>query len=398
VEQGLTLPAPRDVNPTRLTIFLENAGWRIVGARRGIYNRFAPPGEELERDLNLVVPVDAEAPEYEEQMSATLHALRETGIPDWAHLVSSITRSPADQYRFLKETAAPSGFIQWSQGERMFDQVKSTLVAGAKAHVDPAPYFANRLGQFVKRFMDTALMGQTESGSYVVTAFVPVDEVIPLHSARFEGFEVSGATTRTRAVTESILQAIGATSQALQHYHSRNSYAAFENSVNLGVSFEMLHSLAGLAEGSDGAEVAIELEDIDSGNAHTRRSSFAFRPTDAQVLRSAGDRLLEDFPARTVTVVGRVHLLRKDTGEPGLIGIEWTSPVGRRRLRVKLLDDSDYNTAVQAHLEGRLVQLSGSLIRLGRRQYLLDNARLDAVIDGDSDSDDNDGSVEDLLF
>src|SRR5262249_1846292 len=112
-----------------------------------------------------------------------------------------------------------------------------------KAHIDPTPYFANRLSQFAKRFIDTALMGLPESGSYVVTAFVPVDEVVPLHSARLEGLGLDLTTVRTRDITESIIRAMEATTEALRHFYTRNSYVAFEDYVGQGVSFEMLHSL-----------------------------------------------------------------------------------------------------------------------------------------------------------
>lgn len=81
-------------------------------------------------------------------------------------------------------------------------------------------------------------------------------------SARADGLEVrdTPGNTRTRDISESIAKAIEATVEALAHFHRRNSYAAFDEFVHRGVSYELLHSLAGLAEHSDGAAVSVEFD------------------------------------------------------------------------------------------------------------------------------------------
>ncbi|HZM75001.1 MAG TPA: hypothetical protein VFC19_04700 [Candidatus Limnocylindrales bacterium] len=367
-----------------------------MGGREGVYSRLAPPGEGSERYSNVIVPLDHNAPDFADQMSTAVKAAQLAHGSGWSLVQAALARVPSDQFRFAKETAAPPGYIRWSDGEKMFGQAKSILVAGAKSHVDKAPYFANRLGQYAKRFLDTALMGQTKVGSYIVTALIPTSETISLTSARVEGLEVRDAAgnARTGDVSESIAKSIEATVEALAHFHRRNSYTAFEESVGRGVSYEMLHSLAGLAEHSDGASVSVEFDP--SPGRPLPSTTFEFRPTDARVLRTAGDRLLEDFPERTIAVIGRVHLLRRDAGAEPIIGVEWTSPRGRRRLRARLRDQADYETAVQAHLGGSSVEITGSLVRTGRQQYMLDNARLDEVIDIEAGSPDD--LPEDFLF
>lgn len=386
------------ISPERLSLMLETSGWRLVGKRTGVYRRYAPPGDGSERDSNLIVPLNVGAPDFAFQMHAAHTTLINNDKALWSKVFNTVTNTTADQFKFSKETAAPSGFIQWSQGERMFGQAKSTLVAGAKSHVERAPYYANRLSQFAKRFLDSTLMGQTEPGSYIVNAFVPIDEHIQLQNLRSEGFEIAGlSAARTRDITQSIVGALDATSDALKHYYARNSFSAFDESVENGISYELLHSLAGLAEDSDGAEVSVQLG-ADGPVPVPPAIAFEYRPTDTPILRLAADRLLEDFPSRQITIVGRVHLLKKDIDEPGSLGIEWTSLVGKRRMRVRLAENSDYPIAAQAHIEGRPVQLTGMLVRLGRRQFLLDAARLDTVIDAEPDPTSDTDLSEDLLF
>jgi hypothetical protein len=330
----------------------------------------------------LVIPIDATAPEYEEQMAAALSQLNDPAFARWVpNAMAEISHTLLDGYRVSKETGTPSGFIRWTQGERLIEQTRLTLVAGAKSHVSKYPYYGNRLGQFAKRFLESTLMGQTEPGSYVVTAYVPVDEAIPLHATKWEGLDLERLTSaRTRDITKSIVRALEATAEALTYFRKRNSYASFEENISNGISYEMLTALGGIADDSDGAEISVELDPANPDQDLSARSVFALRPTDAPVLYSAGTRLLEEFPRRMETMAGRVHLLRKeDIGLLGTIGLEVPTPAGLRRVRVYLTSADDYNVAVRAHVADLWIQVTGELTREGN-QYALVNAALDAVV------------------
>jgi hypothetical protein len=381
-QEARNLPSPRDVDPARLVAVLESAGWRLVGARAGVYKRLVPPGEDSVRWGALVIPIDAAAPEYEEQMAAALSQLNNPALARWVpSAMAEISHTALDGYRVSKETGTPSGFIRWTQGERLIEQTRLTLMAGAKSHVSKFPHYGNRLGQFAKRFLESTLMGQTEPGSYVVTAYVPVEEAIPLHAAKWDGLDLERLTSaRTRDITKSIVRALEATNDALTYFRKRNSYVSFEENVSNGVSYEMLTALSGIADDSDGAEIAVELDPANPDQDLSARSVFAFRPTDAPVLYSAGIRLLEEFPRRVETMAGRVHLLRKeDVGLPGTIGLEVPTSAGLRRVRVYLTSTDDYNVAVRAHVADLWIQVTGELTREGN-QYALVNAAVDAVV------------------
>src|SRR5687768_15314240 len=85
------------VDPAHFVAALVKSGWRLVGEREGVYNRFAPPGEASERYSNIVVPLDAHAPDYADQMSIALSAVRLTVGSDWPRIQALLSRVPSDQ-------------------------------------------------------------------------------------------------------------------------------------------------------------------------------------------------------------------------------------------------------------------------------------------------------------
>ena len=383
------------IDPSRFAEYLIRNGWRLVGRMTGAYERFSPPGEDGARRGNVVVPLDRENPEFVPMMRAAVTVVTSSSRRE-GDFLSVVLTERADQFQFQKETGTPSGFIQWSRGEQMFAHARSMLLVGAKSFIDKAPYFANRLGKFARRYLDSALMGQTESGSYIINAYVPPDAEIALQGQRREIPDLYGTTSvQSGAISRSIAASFEATAEALEHYHLRRSYEGFERHVTDGISFELLHALAGLVEDSEGVRIAVDIAD---GTERRLHRAYEYRAFDSPILRDAGNRLLEDSPAQAVTVIGRVHFLKKERfWSTGVLGIEWASPAGKRRMRVKLARNSDYAVAVQSHLEGRPVQFSGALKRQGR-QYILDDALLDEVFEPTDEVAIELSSTGDLLF
>jgi hypothetical protein len=373
-----TVPPSSQIDPERLTLLLEEAGWRLVGARRGIYNRFAPPDSEDEgwRGGSLLVPLNRGAPEFNELMDAALRQVAAESPRDaWQRVIVPRLRSDhADQFQFRKESAAPAGLISWKQGEELVLSARATLVAGAKAHVLKMRRFSNKLGQFAGRFLDSVLMGQTAIGSYVVTAYAPTDVGVPIIGSQVPGLGLSGVdVAHGRDITVSVARALEATSEAIEHYRRTASMSAFEAGVARGISFELSTSLQGLTKDSDGGDISIVWEDSADpwGWENRPEDHFHFSGADSEVLERAAVQLAaEAEPPKRVGLIGRVHLLtKKELGGPGVFGLETLSGPARR-VRVRLLDPAEYHRAVRAHDEDLILAVDGELERDGNLYWL----------------------------
>ncbi|MGW9308827.1 hypothetical protein ACWGPQ_12530 [Saccharomonospora azurea] len=307
-------------------------------------------------------------------MRAALIELAENDFKNqWDEISARLRTNQTDSFRFRKESAAPSGLISWRQGEDLISSARSTLIAGAKAHLERARRYSNRLGQFAGRYLDNILMGQTAAGSYIITAYAPTTTLIPISSSQSDTLTLPGTdTVESRAVTASVSKALEAAQEALEHYRSTGSFSAFEDGVHRGISYELTTALRGVTKDSDGGEILIEWDPSNFIDPSSPSTLFEFKGSDSAVLETASARLGASAEGAIYTnIVGRVHLLtKKHAGGPGVFGIE--SIANHRKYRVRLQDPEQYREAVHAHDEDLALQVSGNLERDGMISWIYD--------------------------
>ncbi|WP_322938040.1 hypothetical protein [Nocardioides bizhenqiangii] len=376
------LPSPR-----RLIQLLRDSGWQQVSSRGDLYIRFRPPGDELgPRMRSLLVPLETEAPDFPELMRDAVDVLRNLPSDSAAFtLLSRLTTSPTDQFAFAKETAAPKGWIQWEEGETLVASARGLLVAGAKGARERLTYFGNKYGRFANRFLDEVMMGQTEVGSYVVRAYVPVNGAIPLRGRKdADEAALFGDTdaVASREVSRTIVESLSSATEAIDHYRTSNSLSAFK-SPELALSYESVTAIKRIAQNSDYASITVTWEP-DPAELQTYEQEFTFAASVVPVLERAANELVRPEPSRRVTASGTVHLLsRSDAGGPGVIGITTLSGQPANKLRVHLGQD-DYHRALNAHDQGSVVQVAGDLEKEGNLSWLY-HAQITGVIDAIQD-------------
>jgi hypothetical protein len=375
-------PVTPRLDPQRLALLLQEAGWRVAGHREGAYVRLAPPNEQ---GASVIVPLDRSAPEFDQTMSEALSDVqRFVSRNTWTSNLSGLLNAePTDGFRFRAQTNAPRGLIPWTHGERLIQHARLVLAAGAKAYIEPVGYFGNRFGQFANRYLDTVLMGQTSPGSYIVTAFAPSSALVPLTAgqATTDGhFHLSVDAAPARAIGVAAWTAVQATTEAIARYRETDSLSAFAEMVPRGVSYEMTVALSGLVEGSDGAEISVEWDPAIPAPADVPEASIELHPTDIDVLAKASNQLLEKVAlAERASIIGWVHLLtRREADGPGVISVENLFQDKPKRVRVHLNDD-EYRQAVQAHDEARVVIVEGAIEREGN-VYWMYHGRLVSVL------------------
>ncbi|MFI8458764.1 hypothetical protein ACIGG8_25510, partial [Kitasatospora sp. NPDC085464] len=305
------------VDPEKLAVLLEDSGWKLAGGRRGVYLRLSPPGDNpiWSRAAGLLLPLDQEDPDFLEIMAAALDQIAQNH-DFWSRVVfPKLAVSSSDEFRFRRESAAPSGLIHWRSGERLIDSARRAMLAGAKFYLGPERHFVNRHGRFANRYLDQVLMGQTAPGSYIVTAFIPPSVDVPLKAHAEPALEGLGAAS-SRSVSQAVVRAVEATIEAVDHFKSQGSFSGFLDGVPNGVSYEMASALLEMTSMSDGADITVDWDPAVpvAGSASLR---FELQGSDAEVLSKAAQHLAEDDGPQYATVIGRVHLLaKKQAGSP----------------------------------------------------------------------------------
>lgn len=371
-----------EVNPVKLAGLLQNSGWAVKGGRTDSYTRLAPPGNDIRFPGSLIIPLNANAPDYRELLRVALLELSQDRDL-WVHtLFPRLAIEISDSFYFRKESSAPSGLIAWNLGEQLIHSARRALLAGAKYYISPKRHFSNTHGRFAGRYLDSVLMGQTAPGSYIVTVYTPANSFVSIKggSASAPDFEYSNVA-RARDVSLAVVSAIEATLEAVDHYNRHGSMSGFDDGVAAGVSYEMTSALAGIAQNSDGADIRVtwnpELAIPASASATT---TFDLRGSDAEVLDRAATSLAQDESAERVTIIGRVHLLsRKEAGAPGVFGMDALLPGTPKKARVRLASSDEYHLAVRAHEEELALRVTGNLEREGTLSWLYDAHILDVV-------------------
>ena len=374
---GTTRSTASIVDPRRLIEILNGNGWVTVGRRAGTYERLRRRDDSSSTGLSVVIPLDRAANDFNTLMAAAIKTIHGFGEDVWARSIEPLlTVALVDRLRFRKETSAPRGLIAWKDGTELIESARLTLIAGAKAYMEPSRHFSNRLGQFANRYLDQVLMGQSGTGSYVINALVPSEAKISIRKADVHALELEDITfAHGREVTASVVRALEAAMEALDHFKKSGSMAAFDEGVASGVSYELVRALRDVAGGADQSDIVIQFSrsdepDIIEPEAETYR--FEFSGGDASVLERVSVQMSEPAQAERLCVEGRVHLLtRKEAGGPGVFGVD----DGRYRYRVRLGSDDEYHEAVMAHDEDQHVMVEGDLSQEGNFRWLY-NAQL----------------------
>jgi hypothetical protein len=375
--------SPERVHPEQFALLLSEYGWQVIGGREGLYSRWVGPEEEPSPSDSLVLPLNREAPDYSDlvlQALAQLGRLADERRLFASHVLSALAPGPGDEIRFRKETLTTFGAVPWSVGEELIQSARDTLVAAAKARVSKASYYGNRSGRFAHRYLDSVLMGQTDVGSYVVTAYSPPDRIFQEKESRSNAPAIPGVGEYTgREIARSLTTALAGAQVAIKEYARTASITVFDEAVKSGVSKEMASALRSLVMGAEGATVTVEwsarqqpkLAD-QPPDRETELVTFEFSGDAAPLLERAVTHLSTLTPTEYVRATGWVSVVaRPRRGQPGLISLKVLAGTDARTLRVRLTDEQ-FQMAAQAITAEQGVSISGRQEKEGRTYWLYD--------------------------
>lgn len=352
------------INDERLVRILSQAGWNNFGGRAGLYSRWRPPAGDESRGI--IVPSDKGMADYVELLREAIAGALSLTKGDTSKVLMKLARydqAPGDEIRFRKIAETVGGAIRWNTGAELFDSARTALIASAKSRKSPKAYFGQSNTPFARLYLDQVLMGQTQEGSYIVTAYSPADEIFHEKSIKNEPLPNISSYTG-REIAETLVSGLTAAREAIDHHFRTGSLSGFDQGVQSGLSYELVVALQGMLNRSEGSDVAIEWDPIVNLELSSVPSEFtlSFLPPDNAILERARVRFAEQAPAEIVTVVGSVTLLsRPRPGSPGVIVLDVLEGSRAKKVRVRLEDDS-YAVALDAH------RLNHALVVRGRQE------------------------------
>ncbi|MGV2918990.1 hypothetical protein [Streptomyces alfalfae] len=235
----------RHLTDRQLALALQNNGWQKYGGQENLYSRWRPISEGGERVRGVLLPQDAETEDYFELLSQAVAQAWKMGDGDIRSLLerAATLHSLGDEVKFHKEARSQRGTIPWTAGEDLHAGAQKSMVVGAKTRKSKAAYFGNANYFLAKSFLDSVLMGQTEVGSYVITAYVPPEEVYTERKINpGETMPLLGCHTG-REITLGMVDALSAARESVDHFKASGSTHGFVENVRRGFCYELTQAV-----------------------------------------------------------------------------------------------------------------------------------------------------------
>ena len=365
-------PSYGDIEPNVLRSWLAVRGWRRLGKSDGEFTDWAAPAGATQI-VRVVESVHLD--DYPSRVASALFVLANLYDKPPEAIAADVMQSKMDRLEFRSvEDVDGAGAIQALGGIRFFDGINKILVAGAKAAKESRPYFGQKNWQYGKAFLESARLGQTNIGSYVVTVLshaisVQRDELgqtqLPNfpHDDRFTMTRLVASLTATRDIVDLLVG------------NAHDNEAILFDGVSKGFSADLCDGLIKLGDSSSRSKVDITVQWSPLVEPFgDLPATISFGPDDLPTLLIARNALRGIKPER-VTVAGFVDGLARPEGVrggPGLISLR-VRRGGRlpRNSRVRVaLNADDHQRAIRAYELGILLDVRGDLAVVGNRRWI----------------------------
>jgi hypothetical protein len=372
------------IDTETLTALLRHFHWAPTSKEPGRYEVWTAQDSP---NREVIVPLDPEKGDFAGLLDRARYTLlSQYGRPayDLLDMLRAQIKAALDATQWHKETALPPGMIGWHEGEDLYASARSQLSAIAKSSRQPRRHHGSAGWYISRNFLENCYMGQTDIGSFVITAHTPSH--MRFHVSRHsedshldrprEAQTISG-----RTIIDNFEQALKAVSSALDDFKSRPKVDVFYETIEAGVSYELVRALSKFTEGS---ESAVTIDRNTDSPEHPAAVEIVFAPTAAPILDQVANAFVLDPEPQGVTLQGEVVVLSREVEREGLAriirlnveGVSDTKDISKVRVR---LDADQYEIAMEAHRREASLQVTGRLEKENNRWWLYNAMDLEIV-------------------
>lgn len=354
------------VSPKALHAYLRAQEWEKVtsyGDKADIYRRPAEP--------EIVAPASADFSDYAVTISRIIKILSKVEERSELSVFRDLTVADTDLIRVRAPEAGEDGSIPIEAGVDIVQQSRDLLLAAACAASKPQRAFrAGRVKEAADYIRDVRI-GQTESGSFVVTLLSPVPPSL-VESSQQQLWPEIGDEPFSRRVTRTLMRSLQALKEAVAMANRGGGIDAFESRVESGVSANLCDAAAKLVLDGNGLDVSMTW--ALTRPAPQRRAQVSFVKSDADTLQEAAKVLRDREPRSGERIEGFVTALaREESAVEGRVTVK--TLVDDQLSSVKIdFGPIDYRKILEAHDQRRPISLEGDLEREGQR-WKLSNPR-----------------------
>jgi hypothetical protein len=357
-----------------LTALLNHFGWAQRSFNPGLYAIWS---QALDSDDEILVPLDPLKGDFEALVTRATQTIL-TRYGQRAYQVNEMLRmrqqADLEPICWKKDTAESFGIIDWEAGATLFDSARTQLMSAARSTRQRQSYHGNSGSFIAKQFLENTLMGQTDYGSFVITAYVPRNKDLFLSKAERDraAREPAAMLPRGRVSSSEVIEtfdrALRSLRGGLDQYQAKPQVEMFGDTVADGVSYELVRSIADMVSTGE-TEIGIGHTHIETPK--DTEKAIVFAPVEVSVLRRVENLLARTAEPRKAVISGQVTLLSKEDDEPEvrLIRINVESGAEARKVKVRLTE-AQHELALDAYHNGISLSVEGRLEREGNTYWL----------------------------
>ena len=318
--------------------------------------------------------------DYAQAVARLISIFARAAEVDEAQLYNDLVVADRDVTRVRASNGQSDGTIELDHGVALVNGARNMVLAAACSLQDSRLVYRAGANREANEFMRRVRLGQTETGSFVVTILSPVIPSL-LQEPLLPDFELDDPAERR--ITHRLAVALSSIRNATSKSVSGDA-VAFTDAVSQGASANLCEALVQMIE------PFVSL-DITTTWARTRpmernRNRVQFANDDASILREAARLYRSREPRLDEKLFGSVQMLKRDYSETnGTVTLRATID-GKVQSVTVVLSETDYNRASQANLEQVPISLEGDLERVGQRWHLTNPRNADIIVAGQEES------------
>ncbi|MCY4276908.1 MAG: hypothetical protein OXE81_03585 [Gammaproteobacteria bacterium] len=359
-----------EISPAALSAYARNAGWSLHKPYRehsDIYTGDTVP--------EILVPRTTRLGDYASSVAALIETFAEVAEQEELTVYRSLVVADRDVIR-VRAAENDDGSLSLNDGVDLVGGARDMVLAAACSLHDPRPVYRAGANREAVELLRQMRLGQTEHGSFVVTLLTPV--VPPPIPMLIEDPDDHNAPI-SRRMTKRLIGALAAIRAAAEQVVVGDS-DTFSGTVTDGVSANLCEALVKIIKPFSTLDIGVLW--AQTRPVTTQNTVVRFGQADSALLGEVARSLRERAPKPDELLHGFVRILKRDGEElDGTIKLK-TEIDGQQQSVEAVLEQADYETALQAHRDRAPVELKGDLERTGQRWRLL-NARVKRVLRDD---------------
>jgi hypothetical protein len=329
--------------------------------------------ESSDLSHEILVPFDSNIRDFANRMAELLTVLEIAENRSQFEIYEDLMTTNADVIRPRLPGVNADGAITLEQGMKIHQEARNMMLAAACSTIEKRPLFAKRKPEQAMNYLEHALFGIPQRGSYLMKIISPVSPKIAGSKDLF-GNDLEPDEPFGRRTVKTLADSLNAVEMACREIASTGDIEPMKRAVTRGVSANLCEAIIGLHVGSGEKGISFTFSWAPIRGIPRDTISKAFISPDSIPILEETVRIFQETETiESSEIIGTVNKLEHEGERQGKVTV-FGSADGVSRSVVMELTATDHEMAIRSYRERIPITCLGELTKEGR-SWVLKNPR-----------------------